>query len=97
MRPWAATRCRPTACAIYEATLFSEHSHNRRFGEMFVKGEKFDKLAEGYYTADAMVRLADKYHVELPITRAVYDILYNGADIDETLNRLFTRQIKPEF
>ena len=81
----------------YEATLFSEHSHNRRFGEMFVKGEKFDKLAEGYYTADAMVRLADKYHVELPITRAVYDILYNGADIDETLNRLFTRQIKPEF
>ena len=29
----------------YETTLFSEHSHNRRWGEMFVKGEKFDKLA----------------------------------------------------
>ena len=31
----------------YEATVFSTYSHNRRFGEMLVKGEKFDKLAEG--------------------------------------------------
>lgn len=81
----------------YEATLFSEHSHNRRFGEAFVRGEPFDKLAEGYYTADAMVRLADRYSVELPITRAVYDILYHGAAPEETLNKLFSRQIKREF
>jgi len=81
----------------YEATLFSEHSHNRKFGELFVQGKQFDKLAEGYYTADAMVRLAETYHVELPITQAVYDILYHGADPDQTLNKLFTRQIKAEF
>lgn len=81
----------------YEATLFSEHSHNRKFGELFVRGEPFDQLAEGYYTADAMVRLADRYGVELPITRAVYDILYHQANVDETLNRLFSRQIKHEF
>lgn len=81
----------------YEATLFSEHSHNRKFGELFVRGEPFDKLAEGYYTADAMVRLADQYHVELPITRAVYDILYHGAAPEETLNKLFSRQIRREF
>lgn len=81
----------------YEATLFSAHSHNRRFGEAFVRGEPFDKLAEGYYTADAMVRLADRYSVELPITRAVYDILYHGAAPEETLNKLFSRQIKREF
>ncbi len=81
----------------YEATLFSEHSHNRKFGELFVRGEPFDKLAEGYYTADAMVRLAEQYHVELPITRAVYDILYHGAAPEETLNKLFSRQIRREF
>jgi glycerol-3-phosphate dehydrogenase (NAD(P)+) len=81
----------------YEATLFSEHSHNRKFGELFVQGAQFDKLAEGYYTADAMVRLADQYGVEMPITRAVYEILYHGAAPDETLNKLFSRQIKREF
>ncbi len=81
----------------YEATLFSEHSHNRKFGELLVRGEPFDKLAEGYYTADAMVRLAEQYHVELPITRAVYDILYHGAAPEETLNKLFSRQIRREF
>lgn len=81
----------------YEATLFSEHSHNRKFGELFVRGAEFDKLAEGYYTADAMVRLAEQYNVELPITRAVYDILYHGANVEETLNKLFSRQIRREF
>ena len=51
----------------YEATVFSPYSHNRRFGEMLVRGEKFDKLAEGYYTADALYRLGARYGVELPI------------------------------
>ena len=34
----------------YEATLFSKHSHNRMFGDMFAIGEGFGKLSEGYYT-----------------------------------------------
>ena len=55
----------------YEATLFSEHSHNRKFGELFVRGEPFDKLAEGYYTADAMVRLADHGTLHIRIRRAL--------------------------
>ncbi len=29
------------------------------FGEMLVKAKKYDQLAEGYYTADAMMVLAD--------------------------------------
>ena len=81
----------------YEATLFSEHSHNRKFGELFVQGKHFDQLAEGYYTTEAMIRLEDQHHVELPITRAVYDMLYHNADPAQTLNKLFSRQIKPEF
>lgn len=81
----------------YEATLFSPHSHNRKFGEMYVRGEAFGKLAEGYYTADAMMRLAQRYGVEMPITKAVYDILYHGAEPEQTLNRLFARTMKSEF
>ena len=42
----------------YEATVFSVHSHNRAFGEMFAKGETFEKLAEGYYTAAAIEYLS---------------------------------------
>ena len=31
----------------YEATVFSQYSHNRRFGELFVRGEPYTELAEG--------------------------------------------------
>ena len=81
----------------YEATVFSPYSHNRRFGEMLVKGEKFDKLAEGYYTADALMRLSRRYEVELPICRAVYGVLYGGMDPRCALEALFTRSLKTEF
>ena len=37
----------------YQATVFSQFSHNRAFGEAFARGEKFGKLAEGYYTVEA--------------------------------------------
>jgi len=80
----------------YEATVFSQYSHNRMFGEMFVKGEKYDSLAEGYYTVDALMVLKDKYGVELPICEAVWKCLYDGADVKESLSELFTRSIKDE-
>lgn len=81
----------------YEATLFSQHSHNRRFGECFIKGEKFDRLAEGYYTVAAMVRLGEEYGVDLPICNAICRILYNGAEPKTELNALFARTLKREF
>lgn len=81
----------------YEATVFSPYSHNRRFGEAFVKGEPYDELAEGYYTVKALCRLAERHGVELPICRAVYAALYEGADVGEEMGRLFTRSLKREF
>ena len=41
----------------YEATLFSEHSHNLSFGKSVVQGKDYDKLAEGYYTVKAIRNL----------------------------------------
>ena len=81
----------------YEATVFSKFSHNRSFGEAFVGGEEYTSLAEGYYTVRAMVQLSERYGVELPICRAVYDILYNGKDASKTINELFQRSFKKEF
>lgn len=81
----------------YEATVFSKYSHNRMFGESFVKGDKYDKLAEGYYTVKALMNLADKYNVELPICKGVYDILYEKKEPRKTLEELFSRNLKTEF
>ncbi len=81
----------------YEATVFSPHSHNRAFGECFAKGEPFGALAEGYYTAKAMMELSEKYEVELPICAAVYRILYEKADCKTVLMELMTRELKSEF
>ena len=81
----------------YEATVFSPHSHNRAFGEKFAKGEEFDKLAEGYYTAAAVEYFSKVYQVDMPICHAVYSILFNKEDPLKTLKTLFGRTIKSEF
>lgn len=81
----------------YEATVFSAFSHNRRFGEAFVKGEKFDKLAEGYYTVLALLKIGGKYGVDLPICRAVYDVVYGKSDAKTAIDVLFDRSLKYEF
>lgn len=81
----------------YEATLFSKFSHNRRFGEMLINGEKFDKLAEGVSTTRALVKLSQKYNVDLPIVNAVNQVITYNHDPKETLSSLFLRSIKDEF
>ena len=81
----------------YEATVFSPYSHNRAFGEAYVKGEAYTSLAEGYYTVVAMMELKKKYNVELPICTAVYEMLYENAKADKTLLSLFERTLKKEF
>ncbi len=87
----------------YEATLFSPYSHNRGYGEMLVKGEKFAKLAEGVPTSAAMKKLGEKYGVDLPLTNAVYELCYEtkGENYKEAtekmLAKLFARNAKSEF
>lgn len=81
----------------YEATIFSKYSHNRMFGEMLVKGEKYTELAEGCYTVIAIMHLAKKYDVDMPVCSAVYDVIYNGVDPLEAIKKIFDRSIKAEF
>lgn len=84
----------------YETTLFSPYSHNRMYGEMLAKGQRFEKLAEGVSTSKALKLLGERYGVELPITEAVCRVCY-GAGNDETrcreeIGSLFTRSTKEE-
>ncbi len=81
----------------YEATVFSPYSHNRKFGEAVVRGETCDFLAEGYYTVCAMTDLGKAYGVDLPICRAVYDVIYRGVDPKKRMDELFCRSLKSEF
>ncbi len=81
----------------YEATLFSDHSHNRTFGISFVQGREYGKLAEGYYTVKALRKLSKACGVELPICEAVYQIMYEGKDATSILKNLFDRSLKNEF
>lgn len=81
----------------YEATLFSPWSHNRKYGEEFVKGVKFDKLAEGVMTSKALYSLGAELNVDLPIVEAVYSILFENTTPIDALNKLFVRSVKKEF
>ena len=81
----------------YEATVFSPYSHNRQFGEAFIRHQDFHRLAEGYYTVEALMLLGRQYGVELPICRAVHDILYEHADPQAALQDLLRRGLRAEF
>lgn len=81
----------------YETTLFSDFSNNRSFGIKFVKKEPFIKLAEGVSTAKALKLLGEKYDVDLPITNAVYSIIYDKKEPMSVFLQLFSRSTRKEF
>ncbi len=85
-------------------TAFSKHSRNRGFGERLGKGETAEQIAastqavaEGVKTAKAAWQLARRHRVEVPITREVYAILYEGKPPKQAVRDLMTRDAKPEF
>lgn len=81
----------------YQATVFSQFSHNRAYGEALVTGNPYDELAEGCYTVEALMMLKEKYGVDMPICTAVHNTIYDGASAREEINGLFMRSLKKEF
>ena len=81
----------------YEATVFSQYSHNRRYGELLVRGEAFRNLAEGHDTVKGLLLLSERCGCTMPICTAVDQVIYRGADPLETLEGLFSRSLKKEF
>ncbi|MBQ9673256.1 MAG: glycerol-3-phosphate dehydrogenase [Ruminococcus sp.] len=81
----------------YEATLFSKWSHNRMYGEKFVQGDKFEKLAEGVMTTKAIHNIASKNNIDMPIVNQLYKVLFEGMEVLPALDALFSRNVKQEF
>ncbi len=84
-------------------TCVSPDGRNRRVGEQIGKGralqailDSTQSVAEGVPTTVSMVQLAEKFDVEMPITRAVHAILFEGMDVMFALTDLMTRDPKPE-
>jgi len=85
-------------------TAFSRHSRNRGFGERLGKGEtpgqiaaSTQMVAEGVKTAKSAWQLAQRHGVDVPITRQVHAILYEGKAPKQAVRDLMAREAKPEF
>lgn len=81
----------------FEATLFSPFSHNRMWGEQYVKGETFGKSAEGVGNIKGIMKLAKEHNISMPITNALYNIIFEHKDLKEEFGNLFLRSTKCEF
>ena len=84
-------------------TATSRHSRNNRCGELIGSGytyeearEKIGMVVEGYYALEAAIALSEKYNVEMPITRAVYDCVKLGKNPRQAMIELMTRELKLE-
>lgn len=84
-------------------TCFSPTGRNRTCGEQLGKGKKLaevlDNIAgvvEGVPTTKAVVALAEKYRVDMPITQAIHQVLFEGLDPLEAITQLMSREPKPE-
>jgi len=53
-------------------------------------------VAEGVATADAVVALARKLSVEMPICTAIDQVLNHGAQVDAMLKALLDRPLRAE-
>ena len=84
-------------------TCTSMHSRNRRAGILIGQGKdaqtamkEVGAVVEGYYAAKSAYELGKAQGIDMPITEAAYQVLYEGADVKEAVQSLLTRQRKAE-
>jgi glycerol-3-phosphate dehydrogenase (NAD(P)+) len=84
-------------------TCMSRHGRNRLVGERLGRGDSLERILEGIpgvpegvLTCKAVVALADEHDVEVPISREVYAVLFDGKDPRRAVSDLMTRSQKEE-
>jgi glycerol-3-phosphate dehydrogenase (NAD(P)+) len=76
-------------------TCYSQFSRNRTFGNMLGKGYnvksaqlEMNMIAEGYYATESVHALCNEMGVNLPIIKAVNDVVYAGASARQVFAKL---------
>ncbi|GHO86563.1 NAD(P)H-dependent glycerol-3-phosphate dehydrogenase [Dictyobacter formicarum] len=84
-------------------TCASPLSRNQQLGRRLASGEKLadilqstHSVAEGVSTTQAALRLADRYHVEMPIAKLLSQILFEDLDPRQAVLELMMRDPKGE-
>tara|TARA_Y100001970_G_scaffold283318_1_gene398136 strand:- start:591 stop:1574 length:984 start_codon:yes stop_codon:yes gene_type:complete len=85
-------------------TCNSLKSRNTHFGHLIASQNKISieehlkslDTTEGYFTVKAVNKIAEEKDIDMPIMKAVYNILYNQADIKNELSLLLHRSSKTE-
>ncbi|MGC9070603.1 MAG: NAD(P)H-dependent glycerol-3-phosphate dehydrogenase [Elusimicrobiales bacterium] len=78
----------------------SKMSRNYTAGYEIAKTGKYHQnlhIAEGIFTAKAVYLLSKRLKVEMPISKEVYRVIYEGKKTLDALGSLMSRKIKPEF
>lgn len=84
-------------------TCTSVHSRNWRAGNQLGQGKSLEDVIanmgmviEGINTCKAAYELAQQKGIEMPITQAIYNVLYKQADIKSEIANLMQREGKTE-
>lgn len=84
-------------------TCISPTGRNRSLGERIGRGQTCDEaqratqsVVEGVSTCKSVVALARRSHVEVPITQAVYRVLFEGKPVKAAIEDLMSRRPKAE-
>jgi len=84
-------------------TCTGELSRNRRVGLLLAQGHRLEDIllglghvAEGVFSAREVQRIAEKRGIDMPITRAVCEVLYHGVQPREAVHALLARDPKEE-
>ena len=79
-------------------TCTSMHSRNRRAGILIGQGKTLEEtlaevkmVVEGITATDVAYNVAKELNVEMPITNAIYSVLYDNANPDEVVAELMMR------
>ena len=81
----------------------SVHSRNWRAGDALGRGGKLEDIEanmgmiiEGISTTKVAYELAQELDVYMPITQAIYQVIYEGKDIREAIHHMMSNEFKEE-
>ncbi len=84
-------------------TCYSPSGRNRTFGQSIGNGKSVQEAldlipgqVEGVNTTAALVKLAIQHNIEMPITQAIYEVIFNNKPAVEAISELMVRQLKAE-